>query len=107
MGTIHKRTYRPLALIALFILLGIVGWQLPHLGAAALTYSNQAMKAARATVGDALGAKSKVSPKAAGLMAVDNPTADQLKIVRMMLADLSAGGEYSREEQYLLNKVKS
>jgi len=65
------------------------------------------MKAA----GNALAAKSKVSAESAAPASapagVDDPTAEQLKIVRMMLADLDNGGEYSREEQYLLGKVRA
>ncbi len=44
MGTIHKHTHRPLALVALFILLGAVGWHLPQLGRAVMAYSNHAIK---------------------------------------------------------------
>ncbi|MEP7339944.1 MAG: choice-of-anchor J domain-containing protein [Acidobacteriota bacterium] len=103
MGTLDKRTHRPLALFALFMILAAVGWQLPRVGQAVLAYSNQAMKAA----GDALAAKTKVSAKSAVPASADDPTDEQLKIVRMMLADLDGGGEYSREEQYLLGKVRA
>jgi hypothetical protein len=35
--------------VALFVLLGLIGWQLPQLGGAVLAYSNKAVNAARAT----------------------------------------------------------
>lgn len=54
MGTLHKRTHRPLAVIALFALLGLIGWQLPRLGAGALAYSSQAVRAARARLSTGL-----------------------------------------------------
>lgn len=50
MRTLHKLTHRPLALMALFVGLGVLGWQLPSLGAAVLAYSSSAVKAARATI---------------------------------------------------------
>ena len=50
MRTLHKLTHRPLALMALFVGLGALGWQLPGLGSAALAYSRQAVQAARTTL---------------------------------------------------------
>jgi len=50
MGTSHKHTHRPLALLALFALLGLAGWRLPQLGHGALAYSNRALEAARAAL---------------------------------------------------------
>ena len=50
MRFLHRCTHRPLALVALFALLGVIGWQLPSLGSAALAYSSKAAQAARAAL---------------------------------------------------------
>ncbi|MGE0884330.1 MAG: HYR domain-containing protein [Blastocatellales bacterium] len=68
MGTLHKRTHRPLALGALFLLLGVVGWHLPQLGSAVMAYSNHAIKTARAAISNAPAVKAEtVTPRAASL----------------------------------------
>lgn len=77
MGTLHKRTHRPLALGALFILLGVVGWHLPQLGSAVMAYSNHAVekiRAASAAISSTSAPKAeKISPQAAASAAM--PTA--------------------------------
>lgn len=68
MGTLHKRTHRPLALGALFLLLGVVGWHLPQLGSAVMAYSNHAIKTARIAISKAPAVKAEtVTPQAASL----------------------------------------
>ena len=57
MGTLHKHTHRTLALLALFALLGLVGWHLPQLGRGALAYSNRGLAAARAALTSPAAAK--------------------------------------------------
>ncbi len=116
MGTLHKRTHRPLAVIALFALLGLIGWQLPHLGAGALAYSSQAARAARARFSNGLAsgtaspanANANANARASAAAAQQTGlTEGQLKIIKQMVDDLDAGGEYSREEKYLLEKARA
>ncbi len=74
MGTLHKRTHRPLALGALFLLLGVVGWHLPQLGSAVMAYSNHAFKTARAAISKAPAVKTETSTPQAATSAM-TPTA--------------------------------
>lgn len=118
MRTLHKLTHRPLALTAFFLLLGVAGWQLPQLGQAVMAYSNQALQTARASLQSTVAARAnlanlKAAPAAttAATAAVTQQTdsaAEQLKLVRGLLADLDNGsGPFAQEEKYLLGKVRA
>jgi hypothetical protein len=67
MRTLHKLTHRPLAqrllTLALFVGLGVLGWQLPQLGSAVMAYSSKAVKAVRATLTSPVSAQ-PASPSA-------------------------------------------
>lgn len=60
MRTLHKLTHRPLALCALFVGLGVLGWHLPELGSAVFAYSSNVVKAARANITSTPTASQKV-----------------------------------------------
>ncbi len=75
MRTLHKLTHRPLALCALFIGLGVLGWHLPELGSAVFAYSSSAVKAARATISSTPTAAQKVVARTVSAAAKATTTA--------------------------------
>ncbi|MDX2034692.1 MAG: HYR domain-containing protein [Blastocatellia bacterium] len=90
MGILHKRTHRPLAIVALLALFGLIGWRLPSLGDAVLAYSSQAVTAAREAMAPAQ--ENGPAPKGAKEDAsrIDRPAAPKKAAVTAKAADTPA-----------------
>lgn len=109
MGTLHKRTHRPLALVALFITLGVVGWQLPRLGASALAYSNHAYQSVRGTLGRAVqslnnGETNAISARILAAAQESGLSAAQVKQLNELYEQSLYRDEFSKEELYVLGR---
>lgn len=109
MGTLHKHTHRPLALLALFALFGVVGWQLPKAAKSTVrtaavkladTPGQQAVSQTRAALEAAKAAsKSQTNPSKDNVAALDlayrnyyAAIALRLSEIRARLAQLTAPG---------------
>jgi subtilisin-like proprotein convertase family protein len=109
MGINHKHTHRPLALLVLFVLLGLIGWQLPRLGSTTLAYSTRALQAVQSAVGALRTAPASAAPAPASLYVPaqgSQLTAEQTKQLAMLLEDRKNGAGFSQEENYVLDRFR-
>lgn len=116
MGTLHKRTHRPLARrwpLALFLMLGVIGWQLPGAGASALSYGTQAYQSVRGALGRTIssltGSERKVSPPglSAKILAAAQDsglTLEQAKLLNELYGQTLYSDEFAKEELYVLGR---
>lgn len=116
MGTLHKRTHRPLARrwpLALFLMLGVIGWQLPGAGASALSYGTQAYQSVRGALGRTIssltGSERKVSPPdlSAKIFAAAQDsglTQEQAKLLNELYGQTLYSDEFAKEELYVLGR---
>ena len=88
MAIIHKRTHRPLAIVALLALFGMIGWQLPSLGDAVLAYSSRAVTAARAAIASA--GQEKTAPAGDAAARLDRAAPQKKAVPAAKAADTPA-----------------
>ena len=88
MAIIHKRTHRPLAIVALLALFGMIGWQLPSLGDAVLAYSSRAVTAARAAIASA--GQEKTAPAGDAAARLDRAATQKKAVPAAKAADTPA-----------------
>lgn len=116
MRTLHKLTHRPLALrlltLIFFVGLGVLGWQLPSLGPAALAYSSQAYSAVSQAAERAF--QTGPAPSAASAKAVAaglNPASLQglapetAKLLANLYGQSQYSSEFAQEELYVLGRL--